>query len=268
MDWTPYDDFDTSPVEDSPFSDFLTTPVLPLESEANMMTGPIMDEHGYEGMQLFSDMSTHSLESQPAAAPPARPKFPSSEKMYTISPSTPALDIAGSVFPSPSPNPNLPLFREPGLPSSATTIKRRIASSSATGTRRNITPSSLVPLDAPTQPRKYLTPSMTSRKDVPAVWKKRSRPIAFGQDDADEYDELGELPAGATQQEMIEHKRRQNTIAARKSRKRKLEHTLTLEKDVEMLRKDREMWKTRAGMLVAILRGNGIEFDDEGWEWE
>lgn len=27
------------------------------------------------------------------------------------------------------------------------------------------------------------------------------------------------------QQEMIEHKRRQNTLAARKSRKRKLEHT-------------------------------------------
>ncbi|KAG9013831.1 hypothetical protein FRB90_005688 [Tulasnella sp. 427] len=42
-----------------------------------------------------------------------------------------------------------------------------------TGHRRNITSASLVPLDAPTQIRNYLTPSSTSKKEIPSAFVAR-----------------------------------------------------------------------------------------------
>lgn len=255
---TPYDDFNSSPLDDSPFSDFLNTPLLPDSDGADMLTSPLIDQHGYEGMSLFGDMSMYSYETTSPAAP-AQPKLPA-EDLYTISPSTPSLDPA-SIYPSPSLNQKpSPSFSEPALPSSTT--KRRV-SSQATGTRKNITPAALVPLDAPTQPRKYTMPSATSRKEVPAVWaKKRAHSVAFEDDE-----ELGELPPNATEKEQIEFKRRQNTLAARKSRKRKLEHTQGLENQVEDLKRECGMWETRARMLANVLASNGIPFDGE-WEEE
>jgi len=128
----------------------------------------------------------------------------------------------------------------------------------ATGTRRNITPESLVPLDAPTQPRKYTTPSVTSRKELPAIFaKKRARTVAFGDDDDDAIEQP--LPPNATEKEQIEWKRRQNTLAARKSRKRKLQHQRELEADVDRLTKERDMWHLRALTCEALLKNHGHE---------
>ncbi|KIY49772.1 hypothetical protein FISHEDRAFT_12872, partial [Fistulina hepatica ATCC 64428] len=129
--------------------------------------------------------------------------------------------------------------------------------STATGTRKNITVQSLVPYDAPIQPRKYASPSATSRKELPAVFaKKRARSQAFGEECVDDSDP--QPPPNATEREQIEWKRRQNTLAARKSRKRKLEHQQMMEAEIASLKEERDMWKTRAMMLQAVVKENGI----------
>ncbi|KAJ7211271.1 hypothetical protein GGX14DRAFT_534643 [Mycena pura] len=249
---TPYDDFATSPVEDSPFSDFLTTPVLPSASEADMLTSPLIEDVGYnDNMDLFGGVPAFPTYE---VSPP--PKLPPTTELYTISPSTPTLDFvdpATTVFPS-KPQSTAP-------PSEELTRRR----STATGTRKNLKPEALIPMDAPTQKRAYVTPSATSRKAVPAAFaqKKRLHSAAF-KDEDEEEEELAPLSPTASEQEAIEHKRRQNTLAARKSRKRKLEHQHMLEQEVETLQADRNRWRTRALLGQEMLKANGIvlPFDD------
>ncbi|KAJ7447155.1 ectomycorrhiza-regulated protein [Mycena latifolia] len=118
--------------------------------------------------------------------------------------------------------------------------------------------------DGPTQHRTYLTPSLTSKKEVPAFFASRR---SLSQPSDEEEDELTEEPlaANATDQEKIEYKRRQNTLAARRSRKRKLMHQQQLEEAVERLTREKEIWKTRALTLGNLLRSHGItcpEFHD------
>ncbi|KAJ7826990.1 hypothetical protein B0H14DRAFT_2815956 [Mycena olivaceomarginata] len=246
---TPYDDFATSPADDSPFSDFINTPVLSMGNDTDMLTGPLIDDGGYgDSMSLFGGLSTYSYEVPAESAP----KLPSMSQLYTISPSTPALesiDPTSTVFPKPKSTAPVPASPAVGGP----TTRRR---TSATGTRKNLKPEALIPLEAPTQKRTYVTPSATSRKAVPAVFqKKRQHSVAFGDDD---LKELGELSPTASEQETIEYKRRQNTLAARKSRKRKLEHQHLLEEQIVELQGEVERWKTRALMSQDMLRQNGI----------
>ncbi|KIY62799.1 hypothetical protein CYLTODRAFT_360942 [Cylindrobasidium torrendii FP15055 ss-10] len=128
--------------------------------------------------------------------------------------------------------------------------------SAVTGTRKNISPETMVSMEAPTQTRKYQAPSATSRKELPATFlkKKRARSEAFGDDD--EPEEI--LPPNATEMEQIEFKRRQNTLAARKSRKRKLEHQRGLETQLEELRAQLTHWKTRAELSEGVLKEKGL----------
>lgn len=252
----PMSEFLTSPWDDSPLGDMLTTPCIESE-DADVMTSPLLDyNEGFGNMSLFGDMSAmfdqQLATEKPSVEPtPPAPSF-NAETMYKItSPVTPSLDPS-SLYPSP---------RQPANQSSFPSDKSNKRKTSATGTRKNITPDSLVPLEAPTQPRKYTTPSATSRKELPAVFaKKRSRSQAF----ADEEDELVDepLPPNATEKEQIEWKRRQNTLAARKSRKRKLEHQQLLETSVSVLTQEKETWKTRALTFQAMLRSHGIDSPD------
>jgi len=128
--------------------------------------------------------------------------------------------------------------------------------SSAGSVSRKRSPDSLIPPDAPTQPRKYTTPSATSKKEVPAFFAKRYLP----QGSDEEEDELTEEPpaANATDQEKIEWRRRQNTLAARRSRKRKLLQQQHLEEMVERLTREKEVWRTRALTLKQLLHSHGI----------
>ncbi|KAF7302331.1 BZIP domain-containing protein [Mycena chlorophos] len=125
------------------------------------------------------------------------------------------------------------------------------------GTSSRRRPYDAMPLDAPTASRTYSSPSMTSRRDVPAFFASR-RPPSHPSDE--EEDELTEEPpaANATDQEKIEYKRRQNTLAARRSRKRKLMHQQALEEAVDRLTREKEIWRTRAFMLCNMLRTHGI----------
>ncbi|KAJ7152205.1 hypothetical protein C8R43DRAFT_886366 [Mycena crocata] len=243
----PYDAFNTSPADDSPFSDFLTTPVLPSANDEDMLTGPLFgDATDGNNMSLFGGLSSYAIEAAPSAS-----KLPPTPQLYTISPGTPSLDALDpptTVFPTES--------KAATSSAEAPRTRRR----TATGTRRNLKPESLISDEAPTQKRTYLTPSATSRKALPHVFaqKKRLHSAAFSADGDEE--ELGELSPTASEAEQIEYKRRQNTLAARKSRKRKLEHQQMLEERVEELTQETEMWRGRAMTAQDLLSANGIAF--------
>lgn len=71
-----------------------------------------------------------------------------------------------------------------------------------------------------------------------------------------------QLGPNATEKEQIEWKRRQNTLAARKSRKRKLLHQQELEESVERLTQEKEVWRTRALTLRQLLHSHGVPFNE------
>jgi hypothetical protein len=220
----------TSPME-SPFDDFLSTPGLRNDDYPADFTSPLIadgDDFGahFHDTPLFDDIGLFDVpsSSDKRVAPSLFPSV-NLDNMYTISPATPALD-ASPLFPPPPP---------------------RLSSNLPTGTRRNLTPDALIPLDAPVQSRNYLTPSATSRKDPQ---RKRSRSEAFGDDDEANND-VGELDTVAA-------KRLQNTLAARRSRKRKLEHQLELEAHLEREKQQKEQWRSRAMTLEALLLSHGI----------
>ncbi|KAJ7745735.1 hypothetical protein B0H16DRAFT_1321683 [Mycena metata] len=64
----------------------------------------------------------------------------------------------------------------------------------------------------------------------------------------------------ASEAETIEHKRRQNVLAARKSRKRKLEYQRMLEDQVQTLQSEVTVWRERALMAQEKLREAGVNF--------
>ncbi|THH32437.1 hypothetical protein EUX98_g1782 [Antrodiella citrinella] len=255
-------EFLTSPMDDSsPWEDLLTTPALGSDDFASeFLTSPAIvdsDSFGdYGELPLFSDghlvSALPQIKAPPSAAAPAMSAFDFSG-MYTMpSPNTPALDPS-SLHPSPRFDTDSPLR------SSKPTSSRR--KSAPTGTRKNVTPESLVPYDAPIQGRKYVTPSATSRKEVPAVFaRKRSRSRAFGEADEDELeDDASSIPPTLNEVDAIEAKRRQNTLAARRSRKRKLEYQRDLEENMDREREEKERWKSRAQLLEALLVSHGHE---------
>jgi len=241
----PMSEYLTSPVDDSPQEDMLTTPHLGSE----MLTSPLLtDTSDSFDMDLFGGYPLYEPLIQKDSSPTVLSgNVLDLDSLYSMSPVTPALNPA-SLYTSP----HLPT--SPSFHDMSTTARRK---SSATGTRKNVTPDSLVPLDAPTQPRKYAVPSATSRKALPAVFaKKRARSQAF----AEEEEEAEEpLHPNATELEQIEWKRRQNTLAARKSRKRKLIHQIQLEEDVKRLTEEKETWRVRALTYQALLKNHGHE---------
>ncbi|KAH7877267.1 uncharacterized protein C8R40DRAFT_1235957 [Lentinula edodes] len=261
---TPYDDFNTSPMDDSPFAPDLSTPIM----------DAIDEEFGWSGMvggmdePIFTD-AVSDLYDMLVVAEPAKQVAPvdsvaellNSKHLYTIPPSTPALESVDSLYPSP----RLPSVSAPAKPAPPPIPSSSRKVSYATGTRRNITPDALLPLDAPTQARRYVAPSSTSPKEVST--KKRSRSEAFADDDDEGHEDESKAPGpDATEKEKLEYKRRMSTIAARKSRRRKLEHKLMLEAKVEALEKDTEKWKTRCKVLQEVLRSHAVDFrfeDDE-----
>jgi len=250
--WTPsLDAFGESP-DETPLNEFLSTPLI---SDNNTFNEAF-------DLPLFGDSYLDATVND--KAPESSTKAPSIDTsgLLTMSPTSPALDPS-ALFSPPQPmdsSPYMPQhqsFSPSALQTNTSQPRRR---TTATGTRKNITPESLVPLEAPTQPRRYLTPSTTSRKELPAVFaRKRTRHQMLD----GEEDELEEpLKPNATELEQIEWKRRQNTLAARKSRKRKLQHQQELENEVADLSADREKWKQRALTLQGVLQANGIPFSD------
>lgn len=254
-----YEDFLTgshqsSPLED--FNDFLATPVSGYLTNPDVFDGDdLNDTSGYNGfasLPLFPSVAPHPSKPPPIVQSGSllHPSVNLDDAPYTMlpSPTTPSLDPS-SLHPSP---------RLESVPPPSDTSSAKRKGPAPTGTRKNITPDTLVPMDAPIQTRKYVTPSATSRKEVPAVFakKKRSRSSAFG-DEEDQMIDISQLDPNDL--DAIEAKRRQNTLAARRSRKRKLEYQRELEASVDKEREEKEIWKARAMMFHAMLINNGVD---------
>jgi hypothetical protein len=227
------EDFLTSPME-SPFDDFLSTPLQRMgDFDNHDLTSPLIvdDNSAFDSSALFYNSSFFEPHCEKRHNSESSSLSTISDGLYMISPVTPALEpssITRTTFP-------LPTTRSQTVPN---------------GTRKNVTPESLIPLDAPVQPRRYLSASATSRKDDST--RKRAHSQAFG-DDENEGDASKEVELDG-----IAAKRLQNTLAARRSRKRKLEYQQELEVAVERERVASERWKARALTLEALLTSHGI----------
>lgn len=252
---TPLQDFESSPNE-TPFAEFLSTPLLE-DSVDPLLTSPVIDYDRplFEADEVYPPEPT-SVKTKSAELPSGL------HDLYTMSPIGPDVIDPSSLYPSPSAPTSetfFPPIDQPPAQSSAPSetmaagVPRRRGV--ATGTRKNINPDKLIPLDAPTQPRRYLMPSVTSKKEIPAIFLRKRQRSELG----DEEDELLEPPPpNATERDLIEYKRRQNTLAARKSRKRKLMHQQELETRVQALETEVDVWKTRCDVLTKLLQSSGI----------
>jgi len=238
-------DFLTSPV--SPWDDLLTTPAL--DADVGMTpdiytTSPALVSFGdyFDNMpSLFGSTAYDGYDTKVMVGSSLSPSdlpLPDVD-MYTISPGTPTIDsLSLQTSPLHMDDPSVLQTRRKNVP---------------TGTRKNLTPESLVPFDAPIQSRKYRIPSTTSRKELPATFaRKRARTQGPGEDD-------GEPGPTVSEEDAIKTKRLQNTLAARRSRKRKLEYQRELEEAIEAERKEKEVWRARALVLEALLRDKGHE---------
>lgn len=257
-----WDEFLTSPFDDSPAGDFdfLETPVNGAASLGDdFFTSPMVaDFNSYDpsftDLPVFADneFSKMTVGSMPPPPPPSTSLNAQFDNLFTMSPLTPALDVL--VTPSSQMEDSFP---EPPASSAQSTKSNK---KGPTGTRKNITPETLVPLEAPTQPRNYLAPSATSRKELPAVFaKKRARSTAFGDEEDELEDGEEDAPPTGTEADAIAAKRRQNTLAARRSRKRKLEHQRELENAVEAERQEKEMWRGKAMFYERHMQGMGYQ---------
>lgn len=118
-----------------------------------------------------------------------------------------------------------------------------------------------IPFDAPTMTRSYIIPSITSRKRAPAaisakllpsLTNKRQKRSESPQTPAPAFDSINDegcLDPSELPDELlsaIELKRRQNTLAARRSRMRKKDHLEGIQKGVEGVQAELEIWKARA----------------------
>lgn len=85
---------------------------------------------------------------------------------------------------------------------------------------------------------------------------RTSRRVVVQSDDED--NDTTPLRKGATEQERIEHKRRLNTLAARRSRRRRADELKELVETVDRLEKDCVKWRTRSVLLHGMLVKNGF----------
>ena len=210
---------------------------------------------------LFSfdeaDEQLVSLIKEAAAAAAVTPAQPTKQAQRELS-GSPAfdLDLSSDAF-------VVPAIPVPAPVSGSSSSKRKLCSvtpsassepstsskrASFTGSRNTAIP--LLDATAPTQKRVYHgPPSKTSKRAIPA---SAARKVAsLQQIAANGTVEVEEVEAEI--EKSIEEKRRQNTVAARRSRMRKAEHLAGLEEQVrnmhemmERCREEMEIWKERA----------------------
>ncbi|EUC54515.1 BZIP transcription factor [Rhizoctonia solani AG-3 Rhs1AP] len=255
----------TSPLfEDTPnLSD--ASPFTPSSSSTRQQTSPALFDYGDTssgGIPLFgpSPIVINSNQNAVYGTPnldslqlqSAHLGFQSLDSLLPMSgsPISPSADTRDLFSPTTS-----PLFtdahsvRPDGVRSVSDPGKR----TQPTGHRKNLSPEQLLDVDAPTQQRNYYGPSATSRKPVPAGFEERRAKIVAKRRrglgaDGEEVSEDVLLNAA------VEDKRRANTVAARRSRQRKLEYVKTLEDQLAEKSREVELWKERAIAAEGIVR--------------
>nr|GAT61153.1 predicted protein [Mycena chlorophos] len=268
----PGDNLNASPL-DTPYSAFLSTPLMGIEGDE--FDPPVMTRAVEDA--LAGELFAFTDDGEDVVPVGVKLPLPASGKLDAFTPTSPMLDDFDSTLTNPAASfPNTPVIPPPS-PSSPLPVRRQPARKTrvvagANGTRKNITPAHLIPLDAPIQHRTYRLPSATSRKAVPASSRKRTRSAAFADDEGyDDDDDDGDYALHSTRRagrgvsageaQCILDKRRQNTLAARKSRRRKLEHVQELESTVVELRGLVTRWRERARMAQGMLREKGTMVD-------
>ncbi|KAF5312307.1 hypothetical protein D9619_002404 [Psilocybe cf. subviscida] len=117
------------------------------------------------------------------------------------------------------------------------------------------------PTSLPGQDMRYLSASAvppaytTSSSTATPRTRRRDTP---SEEDDDDY--VDDLPPNATDQERAEHKRRLNTLAARRSRRRRLAEFQRLNDDVTRLSRECDIWKERAMMMARMMSAHGISY--------
>ncbi|KAM0751159.1 hypothetical protein T439DRAFT_325309 [Meredithblackwellia eburnea MCA 4105] len=140
---------------------------------------------------------------------------------------------------------------------------REVVKDRFTGCRNTTIPA--IDFNAPTMSRQYVIPSVTSRRKAPAAItakiqgkkrvKREDTPGAGSStssaltDAGEEGMDPSELPDELLS--AIELKRRQNTLAARRSRMRKATHIQGLEDEIDRLKREVEQWKAKCAALEA-----------------
>lgn len=174
--------------------------------------------------------------------------------IYSLSPpfaDSASTELLSSVFPGSStllhsrtissdPDSMLAFVRRthPSLDQYKTNIMRPLVQGSENSEQRNVTP-----------------PSPRRTQKLPASRRlSRSHPYSDGEEEALERPP----PEDATEQEKANWRRRQNTLAARKSRKRKQDQIQQLHEDVQRLSREKDVWRERALMLKQLLRSHGL----------
>ena len=239
-DFSPWSPDLMNPFLSTPQDSTMDTPLFHYLDDSHMLTGP-------DYPPLFPMFPEWEDVREPVAEPKAVLDIDPSA-LIVMTPTSPPLDS----FDLPQP-PNAPQLTN--IPSAVARVPASRRKVIATGIRKGVTPETLLDESAPTQSRNYVTPSATSRKEVPAIFaRKRARSTAFGDEedqlDIDDY----VLPPNPTEKDLIEQKRRQNTVAARRSRKRKLEHLQFLESSLEKERQLKEQWRERTFLFASMLR--------------
>ncbi|KAJ8085115.1 hypothetical protein AAF712_003435 [Marasmius tenuissimus] len=138
----------------------------------------------------------------------------------------------------------------------------------------------------PVDPRRYIQPSPvdTSFNQAPRAGPSRPqttrrarvdphpyssvprrRPNSHLQIQSSDDEELEELPPNATEKQKLQYQRHRNTLAARRSRKKKEMYKQELEQMVDQLTMETEKWKTRAEMLRRMLESQGLGLACPDW---
>ena len=228
--------FNDSPMEETP----LFTPALDMFGT----TTPYLD--GWDMSPAIGDQDSFD------ALPPLFDLAPAKVSHTTRqNENTHTIDDQSQLFTLPQTPALAPAALAP-LPGSAN--GRKVAG--PTGFRKGVTPAVMVPMDAPTQTRQYLSDSKTSRKEIPAAFQTKAR-----KRQRDEELDEDEVPDDIV--DAISAKRRLNTLAARRSRARKaqtaleneeriqglVDHVTRLQEELVRVSAERDTYKSQLGLI-------------------
>ncbi|KAJ4491078.1 hypothetical protein C8R41DRAFT_834171 [Lentinula lateritia] len=266
---------DVSPIESSPSSSIFGSPIMKT-IDSNNESGWVNTDNDIRDAHP-QHMNSGASESAPNDTVPKSSVQVQERSQTSHNSASPPTSASGAESRNLYPTKRLPGFRPDNIMINTSACQAPSSFKIVNGTRHHLTLNELVPLDAPTRPRRSMIPSESSSPPTENQNQKRLHSLAFDDDGHNEgfNDEEDSLPSpesslgpNATESEKLALKRRRCTLAARRSRRRKLEYQLMLERRVGNLEEQRDKWKTRCTVLQEILKRHNADFKFEEEEEE